>query len=265
MDLELAQEQMQMMGIQTYDNETKGVKFFKNSGVLVWQSNCCVFFMDAGKIGPDYQPGHAHADTLSLELSIYGRRLFVDPGTYSYTFNDKRKYDRGTNSHNTVEIDELNSSDVWHIFRVGRRAYPFDVKIIENEQTVMFEASHDGYRYLNGSPIHRRIVKWYKDAKKLIILDEITGSGIHLMSGGWTLAPGWNCTKRDNGWNIEYAETNISLRMKHINGMEMSTRSVLIHPDYGIECKTRRLQWNLNTALPALVETKIDFINESDF
>jgi uncharacterized heparinase superfamily protein len=259
MDLELVKQQIKMAGFPTSDNENKGVKFFKNSGVLVWQSNCIAFFMNAGKIGPDYQPGHAHADTLSLELSIYGRRLFVDPGTHSYCLDDKRKYDRGTNSHNTIEIDGENSSDVWHIFRVGRRAYPFNVKIFENEQTVMFEASHDGYRHLNGSPTHRRMINWYKDAKKLTILDEITGSGLHFLSGGWTLAPDWNCTKRNNGWYIEHAETNISLRMKHINGIEMSTRSVLIHPDYGTECKTQRLQWNLNTVLPVSLITYIDF------
>ena len=39
---------------------------------------------DASPIGPDYIPGHAHADTLSFELSIDAQRVFVNSGTSEY-------------------------------------------------------------------------------------------------------------------------------------------------------------------------------------
>ena len=37
---------------------------------------------DAGDIGPDYQPGHAHGDMLSFELSLNGHRVIVDSGVH---------------------------------------------------------------------------------------------------------------------------------------------------------------------------------------
>ena len=40
--------------------------------------------MDVALIGPNYQPGHAHADVLSFELSLFGQRLLVNIGTSEY-------------------------------------------------------------------------------------------------------------------------------------------------------------------------------------
>src|SRR5439155_11706094 len=40
---------------------------------------------DNGPIGPDHQPGHGHADTLSFELSHRQRRLITDTGVMTYT------------------------------------------------------------------------------------------------------------------------------------------------------------------------------------
>ena len=259
MSLDLLREQMEIAGIQLYCDEIKGARFFRGSGLMTLHCNHMVVFLDAGQVGPDYQPGHAHADSLTLEMSIHGKRLFVDPGTYSYGLDDKRIYDRGTGSHNTIEIDDKDSSDLWHIFRVGRRASPFDAKIFEDEKVVTFEASHNGYRFLHGSPIHKRMVRWYKDENRLLIYDEIGGFGKHLLRGGWTLAPGWNCKQFSSGWKLEQAGTNLSVNVGHLPGMKRFNRCVSLHPDFGIEYKTQRLEWMLNTDLPVSLETYIDF------
>ena len=82
-------------------------------------------YFDAAVIGPDYQPGHAHADTLSFELSVDGERLISNSGTSTYERGAQRTYERSTRAHNTVEVDGENSSEVWAAFRVARRARPF--------------------------------------------------------------------------------------------------------------------------------------------
>src|SRR5207248_1950066 len=116
-------------------------------------------FFDAGPVGPDYQPGHAHADTLSIECSYRAERLIVDPGTFSYDRDARRNYDRSTAAHNTVSVDGQNSSEVWHIFRVGRRAYPRDVEVVLGSDSFRASASHDGYDQLPGRPRHWRQVE----------------------------------------------------------------------------------------------------------
>jgi hypothetical protein len=109
---------------------------------------CCI--ADAGMIGPDYIPGHGHADTFTFVLSIGSRQHIVDTGISTYEKNDLRQAERGTDSHNTVILNGLNSSDVWNGFRVGRRAR---VKLITDDEDELV-AEHDGYRSIGA--MHRR-------------------------------------------------------------------------------------------------------------
>lgn len=111
---------------------------------------------DAGNIGPDYIPGHAHADTFSFELSLRGHRVIVDSGVYDYEWSELRRYCRSTAAHNTVEIQGQNQSEVWGAFRVARRAYVHEVRWTPRNDGFDLIASHDGYTRLAGKPVHRR-------------------------------------------------------------------------------------------------------------
>ncbi len=129
-------------------------------------------FLDVGPIGPDYLPGHAHADTLSFELSLGTQRVIVDSGVSRYGEGAERLRQRGTAAHNTVQIDEQNSSEVWGGFRVARRAYPQDLRIDASEGVV--SCAHDGYRRMPGKPVHRR--EWQFRDGGLQIRDMIEGN-----------------------------------------------------------------------------------------
>lgn len=130
-------------------------------------------FLDVAPIGPDYLPGHAHADTLTFELSVRGRRVIVDSGTSCYGTGIERQRQRSTAAHNTVEIDGENSSEVWNGFRVARRAYPRDLEMREEGEAVVVACSHDGYRRLLGKPMHRR--EWRFARARLVITDAVEG------------------------------------------------------------------------------------------
>jgi len=122
--------------------------------------------LDVGNILPDYQPGHAHADTFSFCLNVDSKPLIVDTGVSSYANDPTRQMERGTAAHNTISVSGKNSSDVWSAFRTGRRAR---VKILE-ETTHSLRAKHDGYKYLN--VFHERDFSWAEH--KIEIKDEIT-------------------------------------------------------------------------------------------
>jgi uncharacterized heparinase superfamily protein len=144
------------------------------SGYVRLQKGPAVLIADVGNIGPDYLPGHAHADTLSFEMSLYGQRVIVDTGTSRYDISDERVLQRGTRAHNTVQIDGEDSSEVWGSFRVARRARPIDRKI-ENEHGVLtISCAHDGYKRLRGRPVHSR--QWALSNGRLVIRDNIKGS-----------------------------------------------------------------------------------------
>jgi uncharacterized heparinase superfamily protein len=134
--------------------------------------------VDCGMVGPDYQPGHAHCDTLSFELSLKGRRVVVDSGCCQYEDGDIRKYNRGNAGHNAVTVDGENQSEVWGAHRCARRAYPIYARLAEHAGgSIRFEGAHDGYKRLRGRPIHHRIIVWAGD--EIAIEDRIEGQGTH--------------------------------------------------------------------------------------
>lgn len=126
-------------------------KALKESGYRKFVTNRLEMIIDVGHIGPDYIPGHAHADTFSYELRIDGLPFIVDSGISTYEKNARRQYERETQAHNTVNIDGLSSSEVWGGFRVARRAAVTYLK--EDPNTLC--ARHNGFSRLGIE--HRRI------------------------------------------------------------------------------------------------------------
>ncbi|MBN1676624.1 MAG: alginate lyase family protein [Kiritimatiellae bacterium] len=116
--------------------------------------------IDAGPIGPDYQPGHAHAGALSFELSLKGQRVIVDSGVCTYEPGEMRDYCRSTRAHNTVEIDGQDQCELWGAFRVGRRGTRPDVQWDPGDAGFRLEAGHDGYLRLPARATHKRTFEW---------------------------------------------------------------------------------------------------------
>jgi uncharacterized heparinase superfamily protein len=161
---------------------TVDIKFnyLQKSGFAIVKGENVHLIADIGDIGPDYLPGHAHADSLSFELTIKGQRVIVNSGTGEYGLSDERLRQRGTSAHSTIELDGKSSSEVWSGFRVAQRARVIDVEIIDEDKKLEFSAVHDGYTRIASKPLHKR--KWKVNDGCLEIVDEVTGSqnSVHL-------------------------------------------------------------------------------------
>ena len=162
------------LGVNYIPKKFNQVTHLIDSGYIRFDSHNVTGLLDVAAIGPNYLPGHAHADTLSFELSLFVQRLLVNSGTSEYGITKVRQYERSTEAHNTVVINNKNSSEVWGGFRVARRAYPLDLKIEELENIFNISCAHDGYKSLYERPIHRR--NWQFSKSSLVIKDFINGS-----------------------------------------------------------------------------------------
>jgi len=149
------------------------VRHLADAGYIRLDQGVACALLDVARIGPDYIPGHAHADTLSFELSLFGRRVLVNSGTSRYGTSPERERQRGTAAHNTVVIDRQDSSEVWSGFRVARRARPKDLQVESVQDGIQVYCSHNGYRRLPGSPLHKR--RWKLGQGCLAVRDEIEG------------------------------------------------------------------------------------------
>lgn len=164
------------LGVVVSNHDGPKSSYHKSSGFVVYKDNGFHLIADIGKVGPDYLPGHAHADTLSFELAVKGHRVIVNSGTSVYGSTKERLRQRGTSAHSTVQIDNQDSSEVWSGFRVANRATPFDISVNFSKNGLMsFSACHDGYKRIMGSPIHKR--EFIYSNTSLEINDQISGFG----------------------------------------------------------------------------------------
>lgn len=165
------------------------------SGYVRLASERAIAWLDVAPIGPDYLPGHAHADTLSFELALDGRALIVNGGTSCYGTSAQRHRERGTAMHSTVQIGGFDSSEIWSGFRVGRRARLLRVDV--GDRAV--EAAHDGYRFLPGRPVHTR--SWQLSDDGLTVVDRVEPQQADAVAR-YHLAPGLVPEPLGDAWAI---------------------------------------------------------------
>jgi uncharacterized heparinase superfamily protein len=206
------------------------------SGYVRVQAGSAVVIADVAPIGPDHIPGHAHADTLSFELSIDGRRFLVNSGTSCYGEGQERLRQRGTAAHNTVVVDGMDSSEVWAGFRVARRAYPLDVRLAVDPQATTLDAGHDGYDgRLAGVRHHRR---WRMGSQRLVVTDMLSGSygGAHAY---FHLHP--EVRVEDSSPGAVRLRLGNRTIMVHIRGAQVDVASGTWHPRFGVTRTNTRL------------------------
>ncbi len=158
---------------KTKTSKFEQIKYLSESGYIRAQLGKVVAHLDVGRIGPEYLMGHAHADTLTFELSYNKQRLIVNTGTSCYGLSKQRLKQRGTAAHNTVIIENNNSSEIWDSFRVAKRAYPGKVKIqnLVGTEGIVVSCSHNGYFRLEPDLMHTR--SWEILHNSISILDKI--------------------------------------------------------------------------------------------
>jgi len=160
-----------------------------DSGYRKWNEGHSEILMDIGQIGPDYIPGHAHADTFNFEFLYKGRPIIIDTGISTYEKNSRRALERSTESHNTIRIDGKDSSEVWGGFRVARRAKIISFKECKDK----IKATHDGYKKMG--VLHTRTFNRSKG--KFVIEDRIKSKKIHQLESFLHFHPDCQVTMKD--------------------------------------------------------------------
>lgn len=130
----------------------------------------CVLF-DAGPVGPDDNPGHAHADFLSFELSVGGARAVVDTGTPTYSAGLLRDACRSAKAHNGPRLDGLEPIEAWASFRVGARgmAWLLNEPALDGLAPLWLAGIADGYQAKAGVMVGRWLGLW--PGRQLLVVD----------------------------------------------------------------------------------------------
>ena len=175
-----------------------------DSGYRLFKGSDVELFVDYGKIGPNYIPGHAHSDTFSFILNYKNRPVIVDPGISTYNIGYRRQRERSTSSHNTVRYGKVDQSEVWGGFRVGRRANA----VITEESDTYIKGYHNGYKRFG--VYHQRIFNFKQTS--IVIEDNMVAKN-HLLgksSAYFHFYPGIEVRLEKNRILVEGCDLNFS-------------------------------------------------------
>ena len=184
-------------------------------GYYRYEDENAFLILDAGAIGPDELPAHAHAGIFSYEASIGGVRFVTDTGVFEYAAGPMRTYDRSTRAHNTLTIDGVDQAECWASFRVARRFPPRDVEVLDDEKTWRFRGEFLGYASLIGDGLsHERSVLASRIEKTIRITDRVVGEGEHLVETRIHLHPEVSIESTESGVRLEREGTVVHLTIE---------------------------------------------------
>jgi len=174
---------------------------------------------DAGPLGYLSIAAHGHADCLSFVLSIGGRRVLVDPGTYCYHRDWKwRDYFRSTAAHNTVRVDGENQSEIGGPFMWLHKAAPRLISLSLDSPVQRIRAQHDGYRRLRDGVIHERDVRLDCGNRELEVRDTLQCNGAHVVERFWHLDPECEVRRMDDASSILIETGNLRIELACSDG-----------------------------------------------
>jgi hypothetical protein len=151
--------------------------------------------------------GHAHADALSLSLTVAGIPFLVDPGTGCYTVDAAlRDRLRSSHLHNTLIIDGRSQSVTRGPFSWARTANSHVRRWRTHGAFDYFEGEHDGYAPLE----HRRHVLMLR-GDLLVVADLVRGPGRHTAAVHWHVDPRW--TVQGRGRSVTFTTGGMSCQL----------------------------------------------------
>ncbi len=145
---------------------------------------------DAGPLGYLSIAAHGHADALSFTLSLGGKPILIDPGTYAYHTKPRwRNYFRGTSAHNTVRIDSEDQSVIGGNFLWLDKAKATCLQWTSNAAEDVFVGAHNGYERLPDKVTHCREIRLNKPSRQITVTDRLECSGLHEVELFWHFSP----------------------------------------------------------------------------
>jgi len=173
----------------------------REGGLVVLRNGRRRTTMDIGPLGYLSIAAHGHADALAVSLSDDGENLIGDPGTGSYYRHPQwRAVMRGTRAHATVCVDGQDQSLIGGPFLWTRHAHTRLRGV--NLSAGVIDAEHDGYTRLPGRVVHRRwLIAPPEDGAQLVV-DLVSGTGVHEVRTSWPLHPSLDASRFDAGHTL---------------------------------------------------------------
>ena len=204
---------------------------------------------DTGPVGPDHLPAHAHADLLSFEASLGGRRLFVDSGVCGYEDDLLRRYCRSTAAHNVLQIDDADQCDLWSRFRMGYRGWPLGFRSGKAGDFHWAAAWHNAYRRLGVPTVGRWIA--CRPGGPWACVDSANGRGVHKLAFWLHLHPDVIAEQVSDD-EVLLDPGARQCRLRFLKAGQIAITDGWYCPEFGRHLPAPAVLWTASAVLPAV-------------
>jgi hypothetical protein len=241
----------------TFDHQ-KPVSVLPESGIAVLRCGQASAVFCAMPNGLQGKGSHSHCDKLSVIFRLGPDEVFCDSGSRCYTRSaERRNLDRSTRVHNTLMIDEAEqnifSADPRLLFQSGNEAAVSQITTFEGG----VRASHQGYSRMGIE--HKRTVELGESW--MLITDEISGTGEHLLDLRFVLGPEWHVSPvKITGETVSCViegRRRLTLTCEAVPVLKLSVLPTEISREYGAGLSTNCLRIQTAARLPAKVQTRV--------
>jgi hypothetical protein len=201
--------------------------------------------------------GHAHADALSLTLTVGGRPVLIDPGTGTYTMDaELRDRFRSTAMHNTVVLDGRSQSEPQGAFQWITQTTadaPIWRQASESDYVEGTHAAYAPHRHTRGVlAVHG--VGWW-------VIDHLLGPAMRRsFASHWHFHPAWRVTGIEPHL-CRLTQHDVTLALASTAPLSVlapgETPLAVRSPVYGVVEPAAVAQGSLELIVPATVATFI--------
>ena len=228
----------------------------RSSGIAVLRAGEASVVFAAMPNGLAGKGSHTHCDKLAIVLRIGPEEVFCDSGSRCYSRSAVlRNLDRSTAAHSTLMIDGMDhntiSTDPSMLFQCGDEAGVSTIALSDGNGA---HASH----YARLGIVHHRSV--LLSEQSLLIIDEVNGSGQHVLDLRFILAPGWRATPGlMAGEAVIDGPRRLTLVCEMQSAMVLSVEPAEISREYGSSQAASCILIHTTASLPARIQTRVEW------
>lgn len=243
-------------------NSRNRIVTFRESGysIVSGDNGQLTAVVDHGPLGMKPSCGHGHADALSMTVSYNNKPLLVDPGTYTYTGDQRwRRYFRSTRAHNTIVVDGQDQAKQESAFLWSQyfNAELVDFGIWSDEMSWLL-MRHNGYYQRFGVTHWRMMIIADGD---LYVWDYLEGSDNrkHQLELNWHFGISVDQSEPGYRGNICGEEILIALEggMTTLLSADEELPGGWCSPEYGVRREATTIRSQQTTTLPHQFVTTI--------
>lgn len=240
---------------ETHFKKENPPEFFTGESGFFAIKNDEVYFTIANTL---HGSSHGHATNGSLTLNLQGEDIFVDPGRFSYMEVNPRLMLKSEDSHNSIQINEEELTEIVASWKYNRIAMPISSITKEFDDYTIHKTIWSGKTKDSDLVLMERIIIYIKELKAIVIFNVGETKNMEEFSTNFILAPE-NSTRIDTDkvtiypsevqlWSQDNIELESTLYSKQYNTLTQTKKIILKSKDKinNVMCMQQVISWNQN-------------------